>query len=308
MSHHPTAVIVIGHGTRDPHGTAQFHEMVKTLQVRDSDYHYYPAFMELAEPEIDNALDLAAADGHRAVLCQPALLLTAGHAKNDLPAMVRHAAEHHPEVEVTYGSPIELTAELVKLCAEHVAAAMEGLDPATSTLLVVGRGTSDPDANSNVAKLARLLEEGLGFGESAVSYFSATRPQLPEGLDRVAARAVGPVVVFPFILFSGALDALLNVELDRTRTSFPTVEFRRTVPFGSMKHFADAFLERVHRSAEPTGTLACLLCKYRAPMSGREGDVGLPQQEGHHHHHHNHGVHHHEHKPSGCCHGHDHTH
>lgn len=186
---------------------------------------------------------------------------------------------------------------------------MDGLDPATSTLLVVGRGTSDPDANANVAKLARLLEEGLGFGESAVCYFSTTRPRLPDGLDRVAERAAGPVVVFPFILFSGALDATLDGELDRTRAEFSTVEFRRTAPFGSMDHFADAFLERISRSAEPTGTLVCLLCKYRVPMPGRETDVGLPQPEGHHHHHHhNHGVHHHENKPGGCCHGHDHTH
>jgi sirohydrochlorin cobaltochelatase len=31
-------------------------------------------------------------------------------------------------------------------------------------LMVVGRGASDPDANSNVAKVMRMLWEGFGFG------------------------------------------------------------------------------------------------------------------------------------------------
>ena len=30
--------------------------------------------------------------------------------------------------------------------------------------MVVGRGTSDPDANSNISKVARMLWEGMGFG------------------------------------------------------------------------------------------------------------------------------------------------
>ena len=42
--------------------------------------------------------------------------------------------------------------------------------------MVVGRGTSDPDANSEVSKLARMLEEGLGFGASYVCYSGTAEP------------------------------------------------------------------------------------------------------------------------------------
>ena len=31
-------------------------------------------------------------------------------------------------------------------------------------LVVIGRGSSDPDANSNVAKVARMMVESLGLG------------------------------------------------------------------------------------------------------------------------------------------------
>ena len=43
--------------------------------------------------------------------------------------------------------------------------------PLSETLLVVvGRGSSDPDANSNVAKVTRMLVEGFGFGWGETVY------------------------------------------------------------------------------------------------------------------------------------------
>jgi len=38
------------------------------------------------------------------------------------------------------------------------------LKPEESLLVVVGRGSSDPDANSNVSKITRMIVEGIGLG------------------------------------------------------------------------------------------------------------------------------------------------
>ena len=47
--------------------------------------------------------------------------------------------------------------------------------PFSETLLVVvGRGSSDPDANSNVAKVTRMLVEGFGFGWGETVYSGVT--------------------------------------------------------------------------------------------------------------------------------------
>ena len=288
MKPSPTAIVVIGHGTTDPQGVSQFIELVATLQSRDPLRKYYAGFMELAEPNMDDAIAQAVRDGHTELLCQPALLLTAGHAKNDLPARIREVAAHHPGVNLRYGSPMELSAEIVALCAQQVRDAAPGLDFAACTLLVVGRGTSDPDANSNVSKLARMLEEGLGFSESDVCYFSATQPRLAKGLERVASRTDGSIVVFPFILFSGVLHEMLNAELRRVQALIPTARFVRASPFGSASDFADAFLLRIQTAIHGHADLPCLLCKYRSALPGREHDVGTPQPAGHHHHHHHH--------------------
>ena len=59
--------------------------------------------------------------------------------------------------------------------------------PRNQTLLmVVGRGTNDPDANSNVSKVARMLWEGMDFGWAEASYSGVTVPLVDAGLSRAA--------------------------------------------------------------------------------------------------------------------------
>jgi len=47
---------------------------------------------------------------------------------------------------------------------------------AETLLVVVGRGSSDPDANSNVSKVTRMLVEGFGFGWGETVYSGVTFP------------------------------------------------------------------------------------------------------------------------------------
>ena len=69
----------------------------------------------------------------------------------------------------------------------------------------VGRGASDPDANSNVAKVMRMLWEGLGFGWGEVAYSGVTFPLVAPALDHAARLGYRRIVVFPYFLFTGVL-------------------------------------------------------------------------------------------------------
>ncbi len=53
-------------------------------------------------------------------------------------------------------------------------------------LVVVGRGASDPDANSNVAKVMRMLWEGFGFGWGETAYSGVTFPLVAPALEHAA--------------------------------------------------------------------------------------------------------------------------
>src|SRR5215467_520374 len=50
------------------------------------------------------------------------------------------------------------------------------LDPADTLLLLVGRGSSDPDANANIAKVAHFLKEGYPTAWAAHAYSGVARP------------------------------------------------------------------------------------------------------------------------------------
>ncbi|MFX3679842.1 MAG: CbiX/SirB N-terminal domain-containing protein [Hyphomicrobiales bacterium] len=72
-------------------------------------------------------------------------------------------------------------------------------------LVVVGRGASDPDANSNVAKVMRMLWEGMGFGWGETAYSGVTFPLVQPALDHAAKLGYRRIVVFPYFLFTGVL-------------------------------------------------------------------------------------------------------
>jgi sirohydrochlorin cobaltochelatase len=72
-------------------------------------------------------------------------------------------------------------------------------------LVVVGRGASDPDANSNVSKVTRILWEGFGFGWAETAYSGVTFPLVDPGLEHAARLGYKRIIVFPYFLFTGIL-------------------------------------------------------------------------------------------------------
>ena len=95
------------------------------------------------------------------------MLFAAGHAKNDIPSVLnQYAAENN--VQIDYGKELGIDPKMMKAAASRIQETLDEASqdvPLSETLLVVvGRGSSDPDANSNISKVMRLLWEGFGFG------------------------------------------------------------------------------------------------------------------------------------------------
>ena len=75
--------------------------------------------------------------------------------------------------------------------------------PREKTLLaVIGRGSSDPDANSNVTKVTRMLWEGLGLGWAETAYSGVTFPLVEPGLEHASRLGYRRIIVFPYFLFT----------------------------------------------------------------------------------------------------------
>lgn len=305
------ALLIIGHGSRDPEGVEEFMQLGRTLADRRSGQPTGVAFLEFARPTIDEAIDGLVVGGAKRIVCQPGMLFAAGHVKNDVPSEVQAATRRWPGVEFRMGRALDIHGKLLELCRIRWHEALSKLPPCPAKdtmLLLVGRGSSDPDANADVAKVARLLWEGYGVGWAAVCYSGVTGPLVPEALE-VASRSGRRIVVQPYFLFTGVLVKKIHAWTREAAERRPELEIISAEHMGVHPLLADVFEERAHEAVHGEPHMNCQLCKYRVQMIGHETALGLPQA-GHHHHvrgldGHYHHLHEHDHSHE---HAHPHSH
>src|SRR5687768_4029713 len=222
-------VMICGHGSRDKDAVDEFaavaHRLRDQLPYAAVEYGY----LEFARPVLRDGLDRLRAAGVTRVLAVPGMLFAAGHAKNDIPSVLNTYMAEHPGITIHYGRELGIDLKMIRAAGDRVAEALEaagGDVPRHETLLVVvGRGSSDPDANSNVAKVTRMLWEGMGFGWAETAYSGVTFPLVGPGLEHAARLGYRRIVVFPYFLFTGILVQRIYDHTDRVAAQHPEIEF-----------------------------------------------------------------------------------
>jgi sirohydrochlorin cobaltochelatase len=175
---------------------------------------------------------------------------------------------------------------LLELCHVRYREALRDrrvVEPARTLLLLVGRGTSDPDANASIARVSRFLWEAYGVGWASVAFSGVTAPSVDEALTVCRRLGYERIVVQPYFLFDGILLKRIHETAARHAESDPAVEIVTTEHFRLHPLLLSAFEDRAHEAVHGAPHMNCSLCKYRVPLTGREDELGLPQF-GHHHH------------------------
>jgi len=290
----PIGVLVCGHGSRNRLAVEEFASLAHQLQ-----HHLHPVpvehgYLEFARPILRDGLDALRRRGVGHVLAVPAMLFAAGHAKNDIPSVLNtYAAE--TGLRIDYGRELGVDLNMIQAAAARIRAALEAADAAAlsagrppvplhdTLLVVVGRGSSDPDANGNVAKVTRMLVEGFGFGWGETLYSGVTFPLVEPGLRQAVKLGHRRLVVFPYFLFSGVLVSRIRAHSERVAADHPELELVPAGYLGDHPLVLDTFRERVAEVVRGDGNMNCSLCKYRAQVLGFEREVGAPQHSHHHH-------------------------
>ena len=279
--------MVCGHGSRDTGAVEEFQAVAQGLKERLPQYETDWGFLEFATPVIRTGLDALRAKGIRKVLAVPGMLFAAGHAKNDIPSVLNAYQTQNPELEISYARELGIDLKLIRAAGERVDDALQnagdGVSREDTLLVVVGRGASDPDANSNVAKVTRMLWEGLGLGWAETAYSGVTFPLVEPGLEHATRLGYKRIVVFPYFLFTGILVKRIYHFTDIVAAKHPEIEFIKASYLNDHPLVLDAFAERVEEIRNGVNNMNCKLCKYREKFLGFENEVGL-RQESHHHH------------------------
>jgi sirohydrochlorin cobaltochelatase len=282
-----TAVMLCGHGSRDPEAVAEFALLAAGIKARLPTLAIETGYLEFARPTIRDGLEALKARGARRILAVPGMLFAASHIKNDLPWEVNSFAAANPDIELRFGRELAIEPKLLRAAADRIAEAearaARRAERADTLLLVVGRGTNDPDANSNIAKVTRMLWEGTGFGWAETAFSGVAAPLAEPALKRVLRMGFRRVVVFPYFLFTGVLVKRIYAAADRVAAAHPEVEILKASYLRDHALVLDCFADRVGEIVDGEPRMNCQLCKYRTQVIGYEPDAGAPQAAHHHH-------------------------
>ena len=270
------ALLIVGHGSRDPRGAREFHELVSLLRERDPDLLVEGGFIELSRPPISECVSRLVADDAREISAVPLMLLAAGHAKDDIPATLVREKMNHPEVDFNYGRALGVRPELLELMDERISAVVTEDEMSETAVLVVGRGSSDPDANSDLAKISRLFYEGRKYPLVETAFVSLAPPNVSEALERCRRLGARRVVVFSYFLFTGVLEERIRKRSEEFAAENSGVEVRYAGYFGPDARVADLVLERYRESFEGDIRMNCDVCVHRVALPGSEEKVGAP--------------------------------
>ena len=279
-------VMLCGHGSRDTDAVTEFAVLSEHLKKRLPQYPVEYGYLEFATPIIRNGLDVLKAKGVERVLAVPGMLFAAGHAKNDIPSVLNTYAASNG-LKIDYGKELGIDPKMMRAAGDRIQEALNANPskvPLHETLLVVvGRGASDPDANSNVSKVTRILWEGFGFGWAETAYSGVTFPLVDPGLEHAARLGYKRIIVFPYFLFTGILVQRIYDATNDVAKRHPNIEFIKAPYLNDHPAVIDTFVERVQQILTGDIAMNCQMCKYRSAVLGFEADVGAVQESHHHH-------------------------
>lgn len=304
-----TGLVIVGHGTRSAAGVEQFTALVERVRRRAAGTvgDVAGGFIELSRPPLTDAVGTLVERGHRSLVALPLVLTAAGHGKGDIPAAMAREQQRHPGLTYRYGRPLGPHPLLHEALEQRVDAVAGDTGRAGTWVALIGRGSTDPDANAEVAKVARLLWEGRGYAGVEPGFVSLAEPSVPSVLERLRRLGARRIVVAPYFLFAGVLPDRIVAQSREYAAAHPELDVRVADLIGDCDSLAELVLHRHAEALHGDIRMNCDTCAYRVLLPGFADKVGRPQTPhdhpddpvgGHHHDHHDgNGHHHHHHGP-----------
>lgn len=284
------AVLFVGHGSQDLEGNEEVRRFINEMKITmDSSLLIETCFLEFAQPTVPEGLETCVAKGASEVFVIPIMLLQAGHSKIHIPACIDEAKEKHPDVRFTYGRPIGIHEAALDICMdrlEEIGLNLNKEDHDTAIILL-GRGGSDPDANSDLYKISRLLWEKLNYKLVEPAFMGVTNPLIDEAVRRSILLGARKIVILPYFLFTGVLIKRLEKMIEVFGQNYPDCEFALAGYFGFHEKLHTILLDRVEEALIGEVKMNCDTCRYRL-----EGMEHISHHHHDHHHHHGHDHHH----------------
>jgi sirohydrochlorin cobaltochelatase len=244
-------VLLIGHGTRDQMGTDQFFQLGTLLAQRLEPVPVEPCLLELQTPTIGEAFARLVRRGAKRIHAAPLLLFSAGHAKTDIPNALAVCQAEHPGVVWDQSRPLSRCPELISLSLRRLdeTLALSNAAPTRSAFIMVGRGSHDPCAQTDMKLLTQCVARRRSIARSATAFYAMATPKLPAVLAEVAACSdIDEVIIQPHLLFAGSIYQSIMTMVSQARRDHPQCRFWCGQYLGPESELVDGLIRRIQQS------------------------------------------------------------
>ena len=242
-----SGLLLVGHGTRSSRGRDELLTTANAVGSR-MEIVVEPAFLELTEPTIDDAVTRLADRGVRRMTVMPLLLFAAGHAKRDIPRAAEMAAAKTGIAIDRVAPPLGCHQHIIELSARRFHDAVvdrAALTSADTCLVMVGRGSRDAEATSEMIRFTKLRTQRTPVARVETCFIAMAEPLfddlLPALFDQFRA-APRCIVVQPHLLFHGELLTRIAHDVERIAAKSAGVDWLVSAHLG-----ADELLVRAVR-------------------------------------------------------------
>jgi sirohydrochlorin ferrochelatase len=250
-------LVAVAHGSTDPRGAAAVNDLIGVAADRARlaglpDLRARVAYLGHALPSVPAVLESLGGSGERAAVVLPLLLTPAYHSDTDLPAVLREAQGRLPGLRIRYGDPLgphrRLLRGLERRLAEAGAApegAKAGAGAAGTAVVLAAAGSSRPQANAAVARLAAQWRSARGWSAVVPAYASAASPAPADAVTALLRSGAKRVVVATYLLAPGFF-------ADQVREqSLAAGAHAVSAPLGAAPEVADVIIERYLKVTRP---------------------------------------------------------
>lgn len=235
-------VVAVAHGSADPRASATIAELAAVARQRAPGLDLRTAFLGHAAPSLPQVLGTIEAD--REVTVLPLLLTAAYHSKADIPRVLARTSLPRVSYGATLGPHPLLLDALDRRLAEALpkSGPISGpgahRDPARTAVVLAAAGSSDPEANATIARMAARWQARTGWLAVRPAYASAAEPSPAAAVAGLLRDGAPRVVVATYLLAPGLF-------ADRIRHTALAAGAAAVSPaLGACAEVADVMLDR----------------------------------------------------------------
>ena len=212
-----TAVLIVGHGTREPEGTYGFLEVVSSVQKQVRSY-VQPAFLEIASPSVSEGAEHCLSTGAERLLVIPLFLFGGQDIKKKLPRALEEVRAKNPQLSVMLSPPTGPERRILEILKERLESATRSAPSPDTAVLLVARGFSDQDATAEMEEVQTRFTQEAGLRTVRHAFVEIASPSIADGIQACLASHPKMIVVLPYLLFPGLMLKKIRSQVEAIRS------------------------------------------------------------------------------------------